>query len=484
MLARSSNGHRLNSDLYGAKVTLAPHRLFPIEDDVAVLAERSTGWCIMESGSYSKLRQYLGPIPVAFDEQSITDQNVLEKLWKGGLLLADGRPHPETLSTYDNIPDSVLLKLTGTCNFACTYCYDFDKEKFGAHLSFERISEVLEFLLSKKEHLSITFHGGEPMLRFGLIQKIVRYAMDTAGDQSRLHFSIQTNASQFSDKVVRYLDAHNFSVGISLDGPDESTNRLRVTRGKGTALQYVKKLLDHFPSFVRERCGFLAVVSRTSAPKIGEFALWLQDWGVNNLSLSFLDNEGRARNLHNEKLDPAEMSKVYMDLVGLVRENHIESLKLKPLISRIANLFELVPRDVCNKGPCGAASDFLALDSDGSLLTCDCTHDPYFLIGKSFDPPNKVLNASQGRQAIVVRHNWLRTSGPECSNCPIFGLCGGTCVAKAILVNGSPFSIDQGECAISKYLYNELLREFRLGSAQALFGYYLKHKSLPESVLG
>jgi sulfatase maturation enzyme AslB (radical SAM superfamily) len=39
---------------------------------------------------------------------------------------------------------------TGTCNFACTYCYDFEKDRFSKQLSGERVKEIIPFFRSAR----------------------------------------------------------------------------------------------------------------------------------------------------------------------------------------------------------------------------------------------------------------------------------------------------------------------------------------------
>jgi len=443
---------------------------------MALLAERSTGWCLLSRDGYVILsRELRGHAKLAGQVDPVVRQ-LLQPLWESGLLLIDGTPHPDTRPERSTGPSSLLLKLTGACNFECTYCYDYHPQRFKARLTFERVEEALTALLSKQPRLGLVFHGGEPLLRFDLMKRIVARALELAGDRSRLSFSIQTNGSLFTPEVIEFLEQHDFSVGISLDGIDETSNGLRVNRkGRGT-LEKVRSFLDRNAEFVRQRCGFLAVASRASAPGIPAFATWLQDQGINSLTVSFMDLTGRAgESAANEKLGPQEAVALYAELVGMVRKGTIRELALRNLISRIENLFTFQPRDFCHKGPCAAANDFLVLDAEGTFRSCDCVYDPFFFLGRD------TWQAMEGpthpaRRAIEDRHDWLREQGADCSTCPLFGLCGGTCVAKAIVSRGTPLSIDPVECSIVRYLYPEILEEFDRSGEKPLLAYYHRHR--------
>jgi uncharacterized protein len=460
-----------------ARLRLASHRLLPLRgDDVAVLADRSTGWCVLRRSEYDAVSAYLADGSVT--RETTESPNLVETLWDAGLLLADGRPHPDTVRKPQPFPDALLLKLTGACNFDCTYCYDYEPRRFKARLEQQRIEELISFLLARQPGLAIVFHGGEPLLRLESIKQTVAFALEEAGDPGRVGFSIQTNGSRLDDETVDFLERHDFSIGISLDGATEETNALRAVRRGRTALEVVKDLLERYGDFLRQRCGFLAVVSRTSAPGITDLALWLQDEGISGFSISFLDLTGRGANLHEERLDPQAAVDVFRRMVGLVREGRLDDLCFKSLTGRIQNLFTFQPRDLCHKGPCGAGGEFMVVDAYGSLRSCDCIYDPFFELKRNGDTVPRG-DADPARLAVVDRHAALRDGSSECGSCPLFGLCGGTCVAKAIAHHGTPNSVDPIECALSKYLYPELLQEFADGGEMPLFAYFQRHRHLP-----
>lgn len=142
-------------------LSMASHRLLSLEgDDVAILADRSTGWCIVNTMEYDTISKYLSESKQTLEGTDIKSQKIIKSLWEAGVLYADGKPHPDTVLVQNPYPNALLLKLTGACNFECSYCYDYDAKRFKARLNFERIKEIISFLLSKQSSLSIAFHGG------------------------------------------------------------------------------------------------------------------------------------------------------------------------------------------------------------------------------------------------------------------------------------------------------------------------------------
>lgn len=398
----------------------------------------------------------------------------MNTLWGAGLVSVDGRTVQQP-SKVDKVPSSLLLKITGTCNFACTYCYDYDKERFSQQLSLDRIRSVISDILRRRNDLTITFHGGEPLLRFALLRSVVEFSENLASQNSKtIRFSIQTNGSRFSPEIVSFLVEHKFSVGISLDGIGDAPNVLRPARSGPAIFSYIERLFEDHEEFVQSRCGFLAVVSSASLPHIVDFALWLQDRKVGGLSLSFYDKAGAAINT-DDGVTPAQAVALTKELVQLIDSGQIWDLQLQSLLSRLDNFYHLEPRDFCHKGPCAASSDFLVLDASGQFRTCDCVYDPFFEAPAA--PALTIEDLAPARIRVVERHTWLGSEG-VCSACPLFGLCGGSCPAKAIAANGASNSVDPIECAIAKYLYPEVLARFNEEGSDRLIKYYLHHRSV------
>lgn len=443
------------------------HRTLDLGDEnLALLAERSSGWCIVSKRDYSVLNVSL---PATYGSSGLPQP--LTSLWESGLLSRDGMEHPDSRYSPSKRPSSILLKLTGSCNIECSYCYDYDSKRFTAQQTLASVKATLAPLLEAKQPLSVAFHGGEPLLKFNLMRDIVEWLKPHT---DHVGFSVQTNATRFTGEILDFFEENDFSVGISLDGLSNEANAHRITPRGISPLEGTLQLMRDHPDFVRRRCGFLAVASRTSVAGLPAYAKWLQDHGVKGLSITFLDLAGRGKDLASELLSPEEAVELYSILISMIRTGEIATLGLRNLIARMHNLFMLQSRDMCYRGPCGAASDFLVLDAEGGHRTCDCVYDPYFELERNHS--NEVTsNLPTQRSAIIDRHEWLREASPTCSSCSLFGLCGGTCVAKAIVQTGTDRSVDPVECALSQYLYPELLREF-IAPSRPLFDYYSWHE--------
>lgn len=59
---------------------------------------------------------------------------------------------------------TVLLKPTEECNIRCKYCYHADTKYTKGRMSIEMFEEIIEKISRSYDHITLTFHGGEPLL--------------------------------------------------------------------------------------------------------------------------------------------------------------------------------------------------------------------------------------------------------------------------------------------------------------------------------
>lgn len=101
--------------------------------------------------------------------------------------------------------ESVLnLKLGGDCNLACPHCHCSPSR-------FEYNPKIIKWINSRS-YQRIVFGGGEPLLYFDTIKRIVNDL------EKEYQFKIVTNGTLLDTEKVDWLNQHNFLVIISFDG--------------------------------------------------------------------------------------------------------------------------------------------------------------------------------------------------------------------------------------------------------------------------
>lgn len=125
------------------------------------------------------------------------------------------------------------------CNLACHYCYYLKKEQlFQNDVSFVMPDNILEEYIvqhieaSPSQIINFSWHGGEPtLLGLDYFRKIAALQRKHQPPHRRITNGMQTNGTLIDEEWCRFLAKEHFSVGLSLDGPEEIHDRYRVTKG-------------------------------------------------------------------------------------------------------------------------------------------------------------------------------------------------------------------------------------------------------------
>ncbi len=162
----------------------------------------------------------------------------------------------------------IFVKPIGsTCNLDCRYCYYLKKERLYPPGELFQMPESLleEYIVqhiaaSPGSVINFSWHGGEPtLLGLDYFRTVVALQRKHQPRNQRIRNGMQTNGTLLNDEWCRFLSAEDFTVGLSLDGPQEIHDRYRVTKGQNPthkeAMRGYKLLRQH-----RVPCDILCVV--------------------------------------------------------------------------------------------------------------------------------------------------------------------------------------------------------------------------------
>ena len=246
---------------------------FKTNDGVKMIFDNYTGIVITETDNteeiLEKLNENKGNISENFDDDNYAKEyKFLKGLYLNKYFNRDEfykqqvRKKP---SLYDGISSHIILITTEDCNLRCKYCVysDFyeDKKSYSSKkMTFEvakkAIDMVIEYHNNKvkrgyQDRLKVNFYGGEPLLNFKLVKKIVQYFKKI--NFNNVDYLITTNGTVMNNEIIDFLAENNFLVAFSIDGNEFNHNRNRVTiTGLGThrkalsSLKQYKKRLDYY----------------------------------------------------------------------------------------------------------------------------------------------------------------------------------------------------------------------------------------------
>ncbi len=218
----------------------------------------------------------------------------------------------------------LILKITNRCNLNCVYCYAINKNN--RDMDFETAKNAIDYILKMDDKLKIQFTGGEPLLNFDLIKKIIDYCNENYSNKY-ISYAIQTNGTLLNEKIIKKIKNLNIKIGISIDGL-EVNDKLRPYKNKNPStidtLKGIYLLKEYNIPF-----GVTIVVTNKNLPYIKEFVEYLMALGIKSISFDLLKPK---RKEHLKLLpDKDEFNKILNELKNypIYIKNIVRNEKLK-----------------------------------------------------------------------------------------------------------------------------------------------------------
>ncbi|RRJ64096.1 radical SAM protein [Paenibacillus oralis] len=227
--------------------------------------------------------QLLANIPEEYAAEEWIDKVHWVDYWKNNLGAFYREEWKDSPLSYDNfeaelganLTNQLILSVTDDCNLRCKYCiysdeYALTKNKTCNYMSTDTAQKAIDYFhkliapqlaRNPRKKFGITFYGGEPLVNFTTVKYAVEYAREKLGD--KVYFMMTSNGLLLTDEVVNYLKMHDVGLAISIDGPEQEHDRLRVTVGGGGSFARIKKNVDRIrekhPEYYRTRVNAVCV---------------------------------------------------------------------------------------------------------------------------------------------------------------------------------------------------------------------------------
>ncbi len=142
---------------------------------------------------------------------------------------------------------TITLEVNQICNLRCSYCYLGEKSNRimtdkvahqGLEIAFLNVEK------HKDRRLWVDFVGGEALLSFSFLRKLVEYIEKTATERNiTVSYSITTNGSIMTNEILVWLIKNRVHLKLSIDGKAEIHDRNRKTiAGAGSYASIAKNI--------------------------------------------------------------------------------------------------------------------------------------------------------------------------------------------------------------------------------------------------
>jgi uncharacterized protein len=320
----------------------------------------------------------------------------------------------------------ITIYLTNRCNLECSFCFVSKNEE---RMPESTAKSCVDFLIGNSgdnKELEIIFFGGEPLLEFGLIKKIVDYSKARCRMlDKKIIFGIITNGTLFNEDIAGYFRENKIRVTFSWDGDRERIVKIKSSVAYGDMLDSIGLL---------KKNGVETAARMTISPddmRLVEYVRAASDAGFESISLfpverGLFDKEEteeamlKLADLFIEELDQEKILRIFpMEMALLI----ILGIKIRP--ERL----------------CGIGKDQVGITVDGQVIPC---HHPETWL-RSYSAGN-VSGKKTNLDKFKVFREFDNSKLKGCEKCEVKEYCWGSCLSTNLKANGDMLVPWEGGC--------------------------------------
>lgn len=313
---------------------------------------------------------------------------------------------------------AIELILGEDCNLNCKYCYYHKQNKsIPREMSFDVARAAIEMFANlesskSSEVMPVTFFGGEPLLYFPLIKKIVSH-YEEFPTSIPLSWHICTNGTLLNEEILTFFDEKKIQIYLSLDGDKGVHDLNRTTLGGIGTFDFILPLL---PELVRQNAKIEMVITPGTADRVYESWNFLVQTGFNEI-ISAIDFNGKW-----SEESFLQLKREYQKIGSILAQESNNPKKIKfSILSDKINM--LLSENTYLKGSCSLGDRGFVIDPLGEIYPCTRFADG------TKNNPWSIGNLSIGLNTEKIRTiQKTRFEQKEiCRECPIKMKCLGYC---------------------------------------------------------
>jgi uncharacterized protein len=370
---------------------------------------------------------------------------------------------------------TLVLNLTNQCNLACAYCYEYGADKVATpdgkpkFMDFETARSAVDMLFSEssgRRGVHITFFGGETLMNFGLLQRVVEYATAQAAALERsIDFSLTTNATLLTPAIIDFLAENRIGVTVSMDGPPELHDALRVfANGRGSYDIVAPKVRELLAKH-RTRPIAARVTLTSGVTDVGRIYRHLKhDLGFHEVG--FAPVTTAPDRLY--AIGDSRMGDVFAQFRALAEE-YLEFALRGELhgFSNVSDTLAELYQGVNKSHPCGAALGLVGVGPSGDIAPCH-----RFVDSDTHALGNIATGMDRAKQQAFLDRGHIDAK-PVCHTCFARPLCAGGCHHEAYVRYGDTGHANLHYCDQIREWTDLCLRIY--GAIQAQNPEFLQH---------
>lgn len=337
---------------------------------------------------------------------------------------------------------TVIVKVVDFCNYECSFCrYFLDNERVKSIMSIDVFKQIIikasKYNLNHGlHHLTVIFHGGEPLL-WGLdnFKAAIQFQKEYSEQNESFKFinDIQTNGSLINQEWAKFFQENNFSIGISIDGPDAINFHRNSTLSNEVVLKNIKYL-----QALKCKFGILSVITDKHRGEADTYYNFLIENDIHSVGLCYCFDSNEHGIVSNEVLMDFLVELFDKFFYGDY-ELHVREFEF------VMKLCYKIKIEGCTYSFGRSCSNYFTVFPLGEIHFCDSYDLDDEPLGNINLNDFEDIKRSSRLSEILQRANDIRSK--TCSYCNIENICGGGC-SRHIVSSGS-----NAFCETFKVLY-------------------------------
>lgn len=343
----------------------------------------------------------------------------------------------------------IMTKPRGAiCNLDCKYCYFLSKERLYPGSDFRMPETLLEeytrqyIAAQRVPEVTFAWQGGEPTLMgLDFYQQAVGYQHKHKQPGMRIFNALQTNAVTLDDAWCAFFAAHDFLIGVSLDGPPALHDAYRVDKGGAPTFERVltgiRLLQKHKVEF-----NILTTVHAANMNHPLEIYRFLRD-EIGAQFIQFIPIVERDNTTGFQEGDTVTARSVSAAHYGQFLIAIFDEWVRRDVGRIFVQIFDVALAAWTGNNPglcifeetCGRA---LAMEHNGDVYSCDHFVEPAHLLGNiGVIPLAEIVTLPQQQRFGQAKRDTL----PQyCLDCEVRFVCNGGCPKDRFIVtpDGDP----------------------------------------------
>jgi len=349
---------------------------------------------------------------------------------------------------------NIAIDFTEECNLACDYCYTKNNDKLRKRvLKFKKAKEIIDYWYENGKHLEkreFAVWGGEPLLQWDLVKKVILYLQSIDVDKSII-IGVINNGTLYTKEKAKWLDDHKIQSVISLDGIQKTHDAHRKTLSGSGSWNTIIKNIKNLTIKQRERLLLTTTITPDTAPYLVEIIEFYIKLSIKNVVLIPVYEENWTEN------DFEILEKQYKKIIPYL--NYFN--KIKPLYYSVKET---------KLNYCGACSTSSSWSIDGYNFPCQ-RFIKHNLNSEERKNQEMCLGYLENGNYISLHKDTKESfitfvdAPPEkCLDCEIYGysVCNGGCYGVNYDVTNDIKGIVDNQCRIKKinFKINKLYSEY------------------------